>query len=149
MSSHLRESGEPNLVPILDMVFQLITFFMLVINFKTAELDTSLKLPVVGSARPLDTNGQDSLLVLNIDAEGRLHIFGEEHDLKTYVTDAARRAKVIRDANKNAEQEESLVVLRVDRATPYRLLQEVFDTCRENGYSRFTLKVVTASEDRT
>ena len=36
------------------MVFQLITFFMLVINFKSAELDLTLKLPVVGSARPVD-----------------------------------------------------------------------------------------------
>ena len=30
--------AEPNLTPILDMVFQLITFFMLVINFKSAEI---------------------------------------------------------------------------------------------------------------
>ena len=47
--------AEPNLTPILDMVFQLITFFMLVINFKSAEMDLSLKLPVVGSALPLET----------------------------------------------------------------------------------------------
>ena len=45
--------AEPNLTPILDMVFQLITFFMLVINFKAAELDLSLQLPVIGSAKPL------------------------------------------------------------------------------------------------
>ena len=31
--------NEPNLTPILDMVFQLITFFMLVINFKGAAMD--------------------------------------------------------------------------------------------------------------
>ena len=43
---HSADRAEPNLVPILDMVFQLITFFMLVINFKAAETDTSLKLPV-------------------------------------------------------------------------------------------------------
>ena len=49
--------AQPNLTPLLDMVFQLITFFMLVINFKDASLDLSLKLPVVGSARPVDTKG--------------------------------------------------------------------------------------------
>ena len=37
---------EPNLVPILDMVFQLITFFMLVVNFKATEVDRELTLPV-------------------------------------------------------------------------------------------------------
>ena len=49
------------------MVFQLITFFMLVINFKSAELDLTLKLPVVGSARPVNT-GAAPILVLNVRA---------------------------------------------------------------------------------
>ena len=44
-------NANPNLVPLLDMVFQLITFFMLVVNFKSAEIDRSLTLPVIGSAR--------------------------------------------------------------------------------------------------
>jgi biopolymer transport protein ExbD len=57
---------DPNLTPILDMVFQLITFFMLVINFKAAELDLSLKLPVLGSARPLPEGATTKILVLNV-----------------------------------------------------------------------------------
>ena len=48
------------------MVFQLITFFMLVINFKSAEMDLSLKLPVVGSARPVLGGDGAQLLVLNV-----------------------------------------------------------------------------------
>ena len=59
--------AEPNLTPILDMVFQLITFFMLVINFKAAELDLSLQLPVLGSAKPLPETAEDmKILVLNV-----------------------------------------------------------------------------------
>ncbi len=58
--------SEPNLTPILDMVFQLITFFMLVINFKSAELDLSLQLPVLGSAKPLPEGANLKLLVLNV-----------------------------------------------------------------------------------
>jgi biopolymer transport protein ExbD len=49
------------------MVFQLITFFMLVINFKAAELDLSLQLPVIGSAKPLPEDVRaKQLLVLNV-----------------------------------------------------------------------------------
>ena len=33
MSAQGLEGAEPNLTPMLDMVFQLVTFFMLVINF--------------------------------------------------------------------------------------------------------------------
>ncbi len=61
-------NAEPNLTPMLDMVFQLITFFMLVMNFKAASMDLSLKLPVVGSAKMVDTKGTVDLLVLNVDA---------------------------------------------------------------------------------
>jgi biopolymer transport protein ExbD len=57
--------AEPNLTPILDMVFQLITFFMLVMNFKAAELDLSLRLPIIGSAKPLP-DGDHKLVVLNV-----------------------------------------------------------------------------------
>ena len=57
---------EPNLTPILDMVFQLITFFMLVMNFKAAELDQALMLPVLGSAKPMPTGSEIKMIVLNV-----------------------------------------------------------------------------------
>jgi biopolymer transport protein ExbD len=57
---------EPNLTPILDMVFQLITFFMLVMNFKAAEIDQTLMLPVLGSAKPLVDGGDLKVIVLNV-----------------------------------------------------------------------------------
>jgi biopolymer transport protein ExbD len=61
------ESAEPNLTPMLDMVFQLITFFMLVVNFKAAELDLTLKLPVLSSAKPLPPGAEKlKMLVLNV-----------------------------------------------------------------------------------
>src|SRR6187549_945855 len=93
MSSSLSHSSsaEPNLTPILDMVFQLITFFMLVINFKTAAMDLSLRLPVVGSARPLDGKGQDELLVLNVDAKGELNVYGQPRpDVEQYIASEAQ-----------------------------------------------------------
>ncbi len=64
--------AEPNLVPVLDMVFQLITFFLLVTHFQSAEIDLSLKLPVVGSARPVATGGHVGVVVLNIDKAGNV-----------------------------------------------------------------------------
>ena len=87
--------AEPNLTPILDMVFQLITFFMLVINFKSAEMDLSLKLPVVGSARPVETHGQRGLLVLNIDHTGNLKIYGRVvKDIESYIAKEAYASRM-------------------------------------------------------
>ena len=42
-------SAEPDLTPLLDVVFQLITFFMLVINFSNDNYDQRVRLPVAVS----------------------------------------------------------------------------------------------------
>ncbi len=140
--------AEPNLTPILDMVFQLITFFMLVVSFKSAEIDLSLKLPVVGSARPVETHGQQGLLVLNVDSLGNLNVYGRTvTDIADYIAteaDAARMAARLRPTDAEAtENLPTMVVIRADRATPFKLLNRVIRACQENGFRRFALKAVT------
>ena len=68
------DKAEPNLTPLLDVVFQLITFFMLVINFSNDNYDQRVKLPVAGSARPVEDGEKvdEDRLVLNVDKEGHL-----------------------------------------------------------------------------
>src|SRR6188508_2870838 len=89
-------SAEPNLTPILDMVFQLITFFMLVINFKAASMDLDLKLPVVGSARPVDSGGRDDLLILNVNSKGELKVYGQLiADVKGYIQNEAQASLLV------------------------------------------------------
>src|SRR5215831_7133163 len=101
MSSSLSHgaSAEPNLTPILDMVFQLITFFMLVINFKSAAMDLSLKLPVIGSAQPVDMQGQEDLLILNIDSAGKLKVFGVDKDIEHYIATEAQVSRLTAHRN--------------------------------------------------
>ncbi len=67
--------GKPNLTPVLDMVFQLITFFMLVINFQTNSIDKHMDLPVVGSARPVKNAG--TFMMVNVNNKGQFTVFGK------------------------------------------------------------------------
>ncbi len=140
--------AEPNLTPILDMVFQLITFFLLVINFKSAEMDLSLKLPVVGSARPVETHGQRGLLVLNIDDAGNLKVYGEvKRDIESYIGGEAMvsRLKYRRETGEELEKGEELpttVVIRADRTTPFRMINRVIQACQKNGFRKFALKAL-------
>ena len=139
-------SAEPNLVPMLDMVFQLITFFMLVINFKSAQLDLNLKLPVIGSARPVDTKGQEDLLVLNIDSDGKLSVYGTPRDIQGYIA-AEAQASLLAARRTNPELKDgddlpTTVVIRADRATPFRLLNRVIQACQEHGFRNFSLKAM-------
>ena len=88
--SHQALKAEPNLTPILDMVFQLITFFMLVINFKAASLDMSVQLPVIGSALPTES-GERDVLILNVMPNGKLRMYGEERDVERCIAQEAQR----------------------------------------------------------
>jgi biopolymer transport protein ExbD len=139
--------AEPNLTPILDLVFQLITFFMLVINFKSAEMDLSLQLPVVGSARPVETYGQRGLLVLNINRSGELKVYGRTiTDIESYIAKEASAARItaqIESGDTKTEPElTTRVVIRADRATLFKMINRVMKACQENGFRRFALKAV-------
>lgn len=139
--------GEPDLTPILDMVFQLITFFMLVINFKGAAMDLSLKLPVLGSARPIASNGLDGLLVLNLNADGQLKVYGIEKEPKSYIAGEARlESGKLAMKNKNFKHGDELpgtVVIRADKEISFERLNEVIKICQENGYRKFALKAMS------
>jgi biopolymer transport protein ExbD len=58
MSHGGEESIEPDLVPLLDLVMQLLMFFIINLNFVSREMDAGVKLPTSTSARPeqLDAN---------------------------------------------------------------------------------------------
>jgi biopolymer transport protein ExbD len=141
--------AQPNLTPLLDMVFQLITFFMLVINFKEASVDQSLQLPVLGSARPVESKGED-LLVLNIDAEGRLKVYGASQEVRSYIAAEARqeqaRMKAKNKAYKPGDELATTVVIRADKATPFKLLNDVIKVCQKQNYRKFALKAVNRRE---
>jgi biopolymer transport protein ExbD len=148
MSSRVR--AEPNLTPILDMVFQLITFFMLVVNFKSASLDLSLKLPVVGSARPVESRGED-LLVLNINRQGVLRVYGQAvKDIAGYIATEAQAslwaARRDQPDLKPGDELPTTVVIRADRETPFHLLNQVITSCQEHGFRIFSLKAVNRKE---
>jgi biopolymer transport protein ExbD len=139
-------NAEPNLTPMLDLVFQLITFFMLVTNFKAASLDLSLKLPVVGSARPVDTQGQEELLVLNVDKEGKLNVFGIPRKIEEYIAAEAKASRTeAKRENPKFKPDDDLpttVVVRADRDTPFSLLNLIIKACQEKGFRKFALKAM-------
>jgi biopolymer transport protein ExbD len=145
-SLHSSESGEPNLTPILDMVFQLITFFMLVINFQSQALDATLKLPVVGSAKPIDTGNTDKLLVLNVNLQGKVLLYGGAREPGEYLAKEANyaRLELKREGKKVKAGDElpTMVVVRADSSTPFEQLNKVLTDCQKNGFRRFALRAM-------
>src|SRR5438128_1518495 len=57
--------AEPNLTPLLDVVLQLLMFFMMCVNFVNDQVKEDVKLPETQSAVPMDKTDTD-VLFLNI-----------------------------------------------------------------------------------
>ena len=150
MSGGHKDSAEADLTPILDMVFQLITFFMLVMNFKAAAYDLDLKLPVVGSALPVDTNSSMDILVLNIDKEGRLKLYKEAVDIPKYILGEAQAAVVAAKLKpggkfadiKYGDELPTIVVIRADKDTRFSDVNRVIVECQNHGFRQFAMRAM-------
>ncbi len=146
MSEKSAANSEPNLTPMLDMVFQLITFFMLVINFKAASMDLTLSLPVVGSAVPVDTQGTEDLLILNVDMAGQLKVYGMSKDVVSYIQGEAKASyDAAQRENPGFKKKDDLpttIVIRADKQTPFSLLNKIITECQKNGFRKFALKAM-------
>ena len=62
---------EPNLVPLLDLVLQMVMFFMACTNLAMENIKEIVKLPLAQSAKPVEDVGTD-ILYVNIDDAGNL-----------------------------------------------------------------------------
>jgi biopolymer transport protein ExbD len=143
----IRASAEPNLTPILDMVFQLITFFMLVVSFKTASMDPGIRLPVLGSARPASQESESSFVVLNIDVAGELRVYGQVCDLEQYLVKEAssmRKQTADKGDHHSDEDQRTAAIIRADKCTPFTKLHHVMAVCKKLGFNNITLKVLDA-----
>ena len=146
-------SATPDLTPLLDVVFQLITFFMLVINFSSENYDQRVRLPVAGSARPLDkAQAAQDRLVLNIDRDGHL-LMGDVLDTERALREIHFQAQLIKQnaeaAGVKVNPAEGLpttVVLRADRATAFSQLFRMITACQQEGFRKFDLKAMSAAQ---
>jgi biopolymer transport protein ExbD len=145
--------AEPNLTPLLDVVFQLITFFMLVINFSNDNYDQRIRLPVAGSARPIEADDKaaaEDRLVLNIDRQGHLLINGEVMSQTKAIAEIKHQAALVKGYVKAAGVKlnatgdlPTTIVLRADRDTPFSSLFSLITACQANGFRKFALKAMS------
>jgi biopolymer transport protein ExbD len=146
--------AEPNLIPLLDVVFQLIMFFLITVNLvRTDKFKEKVALPVAQNALPLEET-EVPPVVLQINADGRLLAPnagdepGKEGDAEIPSMDKLRsylrrtKEQYDREARERGKKEPKvMVVLRADTHTPFRDVWEVLSTCNEAGFREWQLRV--------
>ncbi len=138
---------ELNLTPLLDVVLQLITFFMMLVHFgsRIEGQTPSVHLPIAAAALPGADLGLDRLVVA-IDREGRLVVADAVLDPVASARWWGDQAKVRRDARKalggNASELPTTVVLRADKDATYGVVRKALAQAQRSGFARFSLIVL-------
>jgi len=135
-----------NLTPLLDLVLQLIMFFIITVNFvRVDQFDESVHLPVAQSAVPLEPTAE-KWVFLNLDSKGKLVGAQENMALDTPEKIKAflvREKATLERQSTQGNQLKIVVVLRADKECRYREIWQVVDSCQRAGFRRWQLRVMT------
>src|SRR5690242_1408381 len=124
LKTHQDDLPPINLTPMIDIVFNLIIFFMVSTKFTEIERKVDLSVPGVGGAASL--REATRARVINIYRDGTLSLDGHTVSL---VELRARLAEVHR------QQPEAEVTVRGDGLTHYQNVAAVMTACRQAGIS--------------
>jgi biopolymer transport protein ExbD len=141
--------AEPNLVPLLDVVLQLIMFFMLTVNFvRTDQINEAVVLPESQTGVPLDKTVR-YVLFLNMDRTGKLLVPKDvKVDTDSRITEYLRTQKEIarRNMKKNEDPDQFLVVLRAHKLAESKDVFRVLNLCIAAGIKRYQTRAMSQAE---
>lgn len=124
------ESEMLNLTPFIDVVFNLLIFFLLSSTFMTEQQTIELELPSVAAAQPV-TDAPDEIQV-NVRRDGVVEIAEKTMtlaELSTFLQEAVARYP------------DQAVAVRGDKTVPYERVAEVVAACRTAKISKLDLFV--------
>jgi biopolymer transport protein ExbD len=130
-------SAEPDMTPMIDMTFQLIAFFMVLLNFGESELDARIKLPSSQLAKPPEA-AIEAPLVLQLTRADQV-IFGGDM-LPITALDLPLRKERRYYELRGIEPSDVTVILRADADAKGGVVQEVMQKCQQNGFDNFKLR---------
>ena len=130
-----RAAGLLDLTPMIDMVFNLLIFFMVVSRFAQEDRELDVILPSASEARPLTARPKE--VFVNIDHQGRYFLEGRvmaEDEVDAYLTRAARDNPLGQS-----------VVIRADKRVAFENVVVVMNLCNKAGIRDYT--VTTQGEE--
>jgi biopolymer transport protein ExbD len=130
-------STDIDMTPMIDMTFQLITFFVFTLNFSEAEQDDRIQLPMSQLAKPVD-GPVEKPITLQLTNKGSVIYAGELIGLRDVSGYLEREKSVMIDAGK--EPNAATVIVRADGAAKTGEVQDIIKICQEKGFEKFALR---------
>ena len=139
-------SSDPNLTPLLDLVLQLVMFFMLVANFVMEELSDKIHLPIASQAKPL-TIKDPNVTYLNVSRDGKvLRTTGDPLttplEIEFHMRQLAR-GHVLGEAK---AKDQVTVIIRADRDARFISIHRTMTAIKAAGFRKLQLRAELPSQ---
>lgn len=114
----------PNMTPMIDVVFQLIIFFVVTADMQQKAIDESIKLAMAPHAKPVEVRDPREV-VIEVDQQGRISI-ARTYMSADYLYTIMR--KTVADHGQSVP-----VIIRADGLTKHDSVRAVMDACTRAG----------------
>jgi len=128
---------QPDMTPMIDMTFQLIAFFMVVINFTKVDQSELVHLPSSELAKPAEAPAEHPITV-QLTRQGRVLCKGEDVPMAGLrrILKAERRGLAERDLT----PKDVTVIIRADANARTGLVQQIIRVAQETDFENFDLR---------
>jgi len=146
------ESGELDMTPMIDIVFNLLIFFMVITDLTQKDI-VELTLPIAYMAQSDEDNDPDDRMILNVDRFGQIKWRGQNRTLGElsailaqqkllYAAQMKRKNKPAYEQFAGGKATKLYVLLRADKDTPWQHVQWLMTIMAEQKY--YKLQFATA-----
>jgi biopolymer transport protein ExbD len=164
-------SAEPNLTPLLDVVLQLLMFFMMCVNFVSEQVKEGIRLPPSQTAVPMPKDETD-VLFLNIKPYRPEEYADRPEDVRTYLQESfqpgdltiwvagddkpLKKKGTIRNVGdwlkkqyKTAEirstdnEVHTILIIRPDKDTPYGDIFGLLQVCKAEKFTKVKVRALS------
>ena len=133
-----------DMTPMIDMTFQLIAFFMVLVNFSEADQNELIRLPSSELAKPPEAPPK-SPITLQLTSDDIVIMHADQYPLSR-LRDGLLREKAEMKKIPGSSPQAATIVIRADREAKTGRVQEVIKICQETGFEKFALR---AKEQQT
>ena len=134
---HKSDIHEGDLTPMIDMTFQLIAFFMVLINFTDAAQDDRIKLPSSNLAKPPDVPF-DISITLQLTKDGQVIYAGRTIDMREAKQQLIKEKQLLEYQGDKAS--EATIIVRADATVKTGIVQELIEVAQEAQFEKFALR---------
>ena len=122
----LKKKSSINIIPMIDVIFFLLVFFMLFTTFRTTPEGIEMQLPKAVTATEQNTEN----FIVQIDSEGNYYYEDQSLELNQVISEA----EVANNENTNLT-----IVISADKNTRYENVVSLMDGMRNAGITRLAL----------